>query len=63
MRKRVKIKVYGDSPPEVLWVVDDVRKLYAPNVTQSDLRESDHGGLTGCPMKTSPTKKNTKNGC
>ncbi len=44
MRKTVKIKVYGDSRPEVLRVVDEVRKLYAPNVTQSDLRESDHGG-------------------
>ena len=46
----VKIKVYGDSFPRVLSVIDEVRDNYAPNVTQSNLKQSQprgwHGFLT-----------------
>ncbi len=40
MSKEVKVKIYGDSAPDVLRILDEIRTLYAPNVTQSDLKES-----------------------
>lgn len=43
-REPTKIKVYGDDASSVLAVVDDIRNLYAPNVTQSDLKKSNPRG-------------------
>jgi len=38
--ENVKVKVYGDDADSVLAVLDDIRNLYAPNVTQSTLQRS-----------------------
>ncbi len=47
MSKEVKVKVYGDLRPDVLQVLDEIRSLYAPNVTQSDVKRSTPYGYHG----------------
>ena len=43
-RKPIKIKVWGDNAQAILKIIDAIRNLYAPNVTQSDLiNSSPHG--------------------
>ena len=44
MTPPIKIKVYGDDSRAILKILDDIRNLYAPNVTQSDLRRSEPNG-------------------
>lgn len=41
----IKIKVYGGSLEDTLLVSDRVRSLYAPNVTQSEVKKSDQPGF------------------
>ena len=47
MSKEVKVKVYGDNPNEILRVIEEIRSLYTPNVTQSDLKRSTPHGYHG----------------
>ena len=39
-----KIKVYGQSRAAILEVSDKIRNLYAPNVVQSPVKESEPSG-------------------
>ena len=47
MPRKVKIKIWGDDAQAILRVMDEVRNIYAPNVTQSELLESHGGGYHG----------------
>jgi len=40
----VKIKAYGGSREAILEVSDHIRNLYAPNVIQSPIKDSEGGG-------------------
>jgi len=39
-----KIKVTGDNPDDVLIISDRIRNIFAPYISQSDIKLSDHGG-------------------
>ena len=47
MTSTVKCKFWGPSRAAVLRVMNEVRDLYAPGVSMSDVKDSDQGGVHG----------------
>lgn len=45
MTTPIKIKIWGDSGPEVQRILDEIRKKYAPDVAQSALKHSNPSGF------------------
>ena len=44
MTREVKVKVTGEYASDVLQVIENIRKIHAPNAITSELKDSDHGG-------------------
>lgn len=44
---KIKVKVWGDDPAEILRVLDEIHDLYAPNVELSPLKRSTPQGYHG----------------
>jgi hypothetical protein len=44
MDREVKLKVYGDDPGCILEVIEVLREIYTPRITQSDLKRSNPNG-------------------
>lgn len=52
MDREVKLKVYGDDPAGILEVLEAIREIYSPRITQSDLKRSNPNGYHALPGGT-----------